>query len=221
MFAAINTESLINQALEVVGPDAHIKITSARNNPQATIVAIRTGDTVSLADGTVGNPPIYLRNANDGKTALIVHSGLFRLVCSNGLVIGSGYAQRVIHTAGPKLSGFLDQFSDAVAEGIDMAYESERISHELIAKPVTTDQAIQIVGNLDLTTGTKQTAIQAIALGNWYRPQDDITNLWGFYNMVNELNRTRSRSQLAAGIREFRLLDDVQALYEASAPAAA
>jgi len=220
MFAAINTESLINQALEVVGPTAQVKITSARNNPQATIVAIRTGDTVSLADGTVGNPTIYLRNANDGKTALIVHSGLFRLVCSNGLVIGSGYAQRVIHTAGPKLSGFLDQFSDAVAEGIDMAYESERISHELTAKPVTQDQAIQIVGNLDLPKSVKDVAIYTLVTER-NRPEDDVSTLWGFYNMVNELNRTRSRSQLAAGIREFRLLDDVQALYEASAPVAA
>ncbi len=209
-FQAIDDSQLIQRAIAVAGDTAAVRMLKGKSG--ATIYQVRTSEQVMLADGTYGNPMIWLRNANDGAHALLVHSGVFRIVCANGLVIGEGYAQRVIHVAGPKLNGFLESFDQAVADGLERARDIEQVSQELSSMPLTENQALSIIGSLGIPKAAKESAINAVTLDG-ARPEDDTTNVWGLYQVINESNRTRSRSQLAAGYREFTLLDDIRALY--------
>lgn len=208
-FTPINTGELVERIHNTVGQG---NITNVEYSQDRSWISLRLDDRITFGDGTSGNPTIFLRNRNDGATALQIHAGVFRVVCKNGLIIGAGYAQRVIHVAGPKLSEFLRDFDTAIQAGIELCYESEQKSHELIANTVGQAQAIQIIGSLPMPNKVKEASIDRVL--SPLREVDSVTNVWSLYNTVNETNRQLSRSGVAAMEREMTLLQDIEALYQ-------
>ena len=62
--------------------------------------AMFTKHMVRLRNGDVGNigdsiPEVILTNSHDGRNAFTLHAGLFRMVCSNGLVIADTTFEQV------------------------------------------------------------------------------------------------------------------------------
>jgi hypothetical protein len=57
-------------------------------------------------------PVVYLQNANDGTSSFSLFAGLFRFICSNGLVVGSSFISAKVRHIGD-----LSQVRDDLKEG--------------------------------------------------------------------------------------------------------
>lgn len=72
---------------------------------------------IKVAEGDVLNPEIIIKNSYDGSLQVHILAGAFRLVCSNGLVIGVTLGQKNYkHNINNKNLDFLDE---AIADTID------------------------------------------------------------------------------------------------------
>jgi hypothetical protein len=87
-------------------------------------------DDIPMVDGIV--PEIVLTNSHDGRNAFNLHAGLFRLVCSNGLVVADQTFEKVkikhqwynlediqkitdnVITSVPKIMGHVDDFKKTI-----------------------------------------------------------------------------------------------------------
>jgi hypothetical protein len=215
-FQAIDTNMIINQA-NASATKAGIQLNWVAG--YKGVLQAYFGDRVQTEGGTV-SPMLFLRNVNDGGHALMIGVGLFRFVCSNGLVVGDNfYSQRVIHRAGPTL----DQFLINLDKNLDAAFETaatmdiEGMVNRLIEKQITEQQGIEILASLPIPQGATDRAIL-----DWVRPvrkEDAPRNLWSLYNVANEANRVKSRSVNAFG-REISLLGDIEALLDFNSRAA-
>lgn len=215
-FQSIDTDMIINQA-NASAAKAGIQLNWVRG--YKGVLQAHFGDRINTSQGAV-SPMLFLRNINDGGHALMIGIGLFRFVCSNGLVVGDNfYSQRVIHRSGPTLDQFLtnlDKNLDAAFE-IAASMDLANMVEELTAREITEQQGIEVLASLPLPLSVTDAAIL-----NWVRPvrqEDAPRNLWSLYNVANEANRIRSRSVNAFG-REISLLDDITALLDFDSRAA-
>ena len=76
------------------------------------IAFARTIDT-DFAQGDV-RPEIILYNSHDGSSSVKLFAGAFRFICSNGIVAGDGFQNRMYHNTSA-LSGFEDMLRNTVA----------------------------------------------------------------------------------------------------------
>lgn len=58
-------------------------------------------------------PEITLFNSHDGSGAVRLFAGVYRMICSNGIVIGDGYSARVYHSQ-RQLNGFEDMLRQTI-----------------------------------------------------------------------------------------------------------
>jgi len=160
-------------------------------------------------------PRLWVRNANDGKTALSVGGGFFHWVCSNGLYIGvADMVAKVRHIDTPNVHGVLDALPRRIAAAADRIATGDLLTVALDAVDTPVLEPIWLVGNLpEVSSTVKQLAIDAI-INKTYREKDQPTNAWGLYNLVNELQRRRSRSALVAATKDLGLLENVLVLAE-------
>lgn len=75
------------------------------------IAFARTIDT-DFAQGDV-RPEIILYNSHDGSSSVKLFAGAFRFICSNGIVAGDGFQNRMYHNVSA-LSGFEDMLRNTV-----------------------------------------------------------------------------------------------------------
>lgn len=144
----------------------------------------------SLAGGTVGDvfPEVVLVNSHDGSTSYILESGLFRLVCSNGLVVGHGVSESVrIRHQGNVISDVIEG-SFRVLEQSKQAIEvADRWSQIKLAPP---EQTALAIGAHHLrfadAAGVVETPIQPDQLLRPRRMADDGADLWTVFNRIQE-----------------------------------
>jgi hypothetical protein len=217
MFQAIDTDMIINQA-NASATKAGIQLNWVRG--YKGMLQAYFGDRINTPQGAV-SPMLFLRNINDGGHALMIGVGLFRFVCMNGLVVGDNfYSQRVIHRSGPTL----DEFLGNLEKNLDAAFETaasmdiEGMVDAMVSREVTEQQGIEVLASLPLPQGVVDTAIFRWVMPS--RQEDAPRNLWSLYNVVNESNRTRSKSAQAFD-REVSLLENIEALLEFNSQAAA
>jgi len=216
MFQAIDTDMIINQA-NASATKAGIQLNWVRG--YKGMLQAYFGDRINTPQGAV-SPMLFLRNINDGGHALMIGVGLFRFVCMNGLVVGDNfYSQRVIHRSGPTL----DEFLGNLEKNLDAAFETaasmdiEGMVDAMVSREVTEQQGIEVLASLPLPQGVVDTAIFRWVMPS--RQEDAPRNLWSLYNVVNESNRTRSKS-VQAFDREVSLLENIEALLDFNSQAA-
>lgn len=77
------------------------------------LVAFSRPQAYSLYDDSAVNPEIIMYNSRNGLSSLKLFVGLFRMICSNGMVAGEGMDFRVRHTTS-RVSDLEDAIKDAV-----------------------------------------------------------------------------------------------------------
>lgn len=176
------------------------------------ISKIRFTDTVSLA-GETFRPQLYVFNRNNGKSAMKVLVGLFRLVCSNGLIIpafqDSAHALRIIHRDCNATRTKLDQLPSLIQQGLESIAGLGDSIAEMQALEVTEQQAIQVIGNLSVSDDVKRTAIRNVVFTEKRRPEDSANNAWTVYNITNEAIRKVHGFNLTALQADTNLFQDV------------
>lgn len=159
------------------------------NNPEFGFLPLK-GDQVK--------PHILLDNSHDGYTPASMHLGLFRLVCTNGLVIAiPGMATEIkFRHIGVDRAELMQLLSEAAEQYRTIALHIGDMSNRDLTEDERTDFAIRAISlrepkrfiNLDGTINVPAIAesMNPTALIESIRPQDNATDLWTTFNVIQE-----------------------------------
>lgn len=177
----ISTMDIINELGDLLDLDTAKVKTSKNGTKHIVDIALKLGN-VQVAND-ICKPRLVIHNSYNGEGALKVRLGLYRLVCSNGLVIGTDYySKRIMHIAGPKAD---ESIKDLVASlnGDLVSGLASKVS-ELASKDVNLTQLEYILDELSLSIKEYRAAIHAYRHPR--RAYDSGSNGWLVYNRVQE-----------------------------------
>lgn len=129
-------------------------------------------------------PEVLLVNSHDASTSYQLHAGLFRFICSNGLVVAESLVGsfRFRHTDG--LASSVVGAAHSIMDRLPML--QDKVS-EWKAKDMTDAMIREFqVRASKIRLGDTATVISPDALARRRRFNDTSNNLWGVYNRVQE-----------------------------------
>ena len=155
---------------------------------QKHLVVFRNNDVViNGEDGDTVYPQVLLTNSHDGKNSFQFTAGLFRMICSNGLVIATDTFEDVkIRHMGYDFSTLQDTIKDMV-ERLPLTVEAMNKMKEI---ELQEEQMLDLAKSfLDIRVeGTENTfddqAIEEVL--NVQRKNDEGNMLWEVFNRVQE-----------------------------------
>jgi len=150
-------------------------------------------ESLQLRVGGDSLPEVILFNSHDGTTSARLSLGLFRLVCSNGLVVGKSFTEyRVSHRASG-VCNFIDA-ANRILEQVPIL--TDRVMR--YQEHIMSDAAVQDFATKALLLRYEQPAEDApmddvyewrnkMAYLSFSRRQEDARpNLWSVYNRIQE-----------------------------------
>lgn len=150
------------------------------------MIRLRQKSDLDKADQQIGDvvPEVVLINSHDGTSSFRLDAGLFRLVCSNGLIIKSqDYGSiRIHHTGTELLSAVTDAANHIVAtlpKIIRVTKEWDKIKLAPAARTRFANKALALRYN----GNSPITAAQALEAR---RNDDEAPTLWRTYNVLEE-----------------------------------
>jgi hypothetical protein len=148
--------------------------------------------------GDVVNPHILLDNSHDGYTPASLHLGLFRLVCTNGLVIaipGMSTHLKFRHI-GIDPAEVMQTLAEASEQYRKIGYHIGEMQDRVLSKDEKEAFAIKAIalresnrfinpdGTINLKSITQSMNPQALIAP--VRPQDEASDLWTTFNLIQE-----------------------------------
>jgi len=129
-------------------------------------------------------PEIVLTNSHDGLASFALSLGLFRLVCSNGLVVADG----MFESARIKHIGYRDDdVIDIVARVIESAPQlTDAIQVFQGTQLTSADQLAFAQGALNLRWDEGKAPIEAAKLLRANRSEDSTQSVWSTFNTIQE-----------------------------------
>lgn len=128
-------------------------------------------------------PEIVLVNSHDGLSSYQLRAGIYRIVCSNGLIVGNEWACHKIRHSG-----------DIITKVVDSAHEIIEVIPQIMGKAdewegITLEQPqrlalAEVAGNIKW--GVEQCPISAERLLLPKRRSDNSMDLWTTYNVLQE-----------------------------------
>ena len=136
------------------------------------------------ADGDTVFPRILLTNSHDGKNAFTFQAGLFRLVCSNGLVIADEqFGKMKIRHMGYDFEA-LQQLITEMVEKLPLTVDS---MNQFKSKQLSEDQKQQFaLEALGLRFDTENKTFNVSEFLTPTRKEDSGNDLWSVFNLVQE-----------------------------------
>jgi Domain of unknown function (DUF932) len=138
-------------------------------------------------------PQIVVHNGHDGRTALRLMGGVFRLICENGLVAGNAFLNQRIFHVGIK-PGSVETALDVAARQVKQLhnsvdrFRSRDLSHTEIREFTRSAIAFRAaIGGLSAADTAAAITEENEARTLQARRADDLgSNLWHVYNRVQE-----------------------------------
>ena len=164
---------------------------------------------ISGVDGDTVFPRILLTNSHDGKNAFTFKAGLFRLVCSNGLVIADEqFGEMKIRHMGYDFEALQKLITDMV-EKLPLTVESmNQFKNKQLSEEQKQKFALEALG-LRFDTENKTFNVQDFLTPT--RKEDEGSDLWSVFNLVQEklVNgmfdyRSTSKTRKARRIKNFQ-----------------
>lgn len=154
---------------------------------KAHLIAFTKADDVYSNDKL--RPEIVLYNSHDGTSSVKLFAGLYRFVCSNGIVAGEGFNAKVNHTTSA-MRGFEDMLTNIIGQMPKLldtieALRSRRLDadqmHTLATQAVKTRW--DIIDRVDENTtkgvyATEQTVVQALGVRRYEDNTTDAFTVW-------------------------------------------
>ena len=136
------------------------------------------------ADGDTVFPRILLTNSHDGKNAFTFQAGLYRLVCSNGLVIADEqFGSMKIRHMGYDFEALQSLITEMV-EKLPLTVESmNRFKSKQLTQEQKEQFALEAIG-LRFDTEDKTFNLDEILTPT--RKEDNGDDLWSVFNLVQE-----------------------------------
>ena len=155
---------------------------------QKHLIVFRNDDVViNGEDGDTVFPQILLTNSHDGKNAFQFQAGLYRLVCSNGLVIADTQFEAVkMRHMGYTFEDLQEKIKEMV-EKLPLTVES---MNKMKAQEMEEEQILQFAKDA-LNTRFKKEELNRIQidlkeLTTPVRKEDQGSDLWSVFNVVQE-----------------------------------
>ena len=96
------------------------------------MLRFRHSDTTPTSDGL--SPEIILINSHDGQSSYKLIAGLYRLVCSNGLVAGNDYEEISIRHQGDVVSEVIEGTYEVIESANRMLDASKKMSNIILSE---------------------------------------------------------------------------------------
>jgi hypothetical protein len=160
-------------------------------------------------DGDTVFPRILLTNSHDGKNAFTFKAGLFRLVCSNGLVIADEqFGEMKIRHMGYDFEALQSLITEMV-EKLPLTVESmNKFKNKQLSEDQKQKFALEALG---LRFDTENKTFNVSEFLTPTRKEDEGNDLWSVFNLVQEklVNgmidyRTGSKQRKARRIKNFQ-----------------
>ena len=160
-------------------------------------------------DGDTVFPRILLTNSHDGKNAFTFKAGLFRLVCSNGLVIADEqFGEMKIRHMGYDFEALQSLITEMV-EKLPLTVESmNRFKNKQLSEEQKQKFALEALG---LRFDTENKTFNVSEFLTPTRKEDEGNDLWSVFNLVQEklVNgmfdyRSTSKTRKARRIKNFQ-----------------
>jgi len=176
---------------------------------------IITESYLRYVDGGAVRPRIYLFNSENRECAYKLSIGFLKLVCDNGLMVGDTvFSERIVHRQGKNFETKYDAIRYNIAAALDYLegnWEDEL--NEVLEEYVPHENAIQIIGNLNVPARVKTASIKT--LFNPRRQEDAHQSIGCLLNIVNEEIALLTDSVQAIEAYNKFLLRDITDLAEA------
>jgi len=190
-YVHIPTEQVIDDMSSLGWGVVDAKQVNTRKNPgfQKHMVVFGNNDlVVEGKDGDTVMPRILMTNSHDGKNAFQFQAGLYRLVCSNGLVIADAeFANMKIRHMGYDLTE-LKTVINEIVEKLPLTVEC---MNKLKSKQLNKKEQIDFTKKA-LATRLNERELSAysendiLELLNPTRVEDKGDDLWNVYNVIQE-----------------------------------
>lgn len=154
---------------------------------------------ISKNDGGIENvsyPQIILKNRHDGLGKIELTAGLFRLVCSNGMIIATAkFGEVKIAHRGysfDEMREVINKRVEAIPEQIQVMNDMQSLTLNRTEQEELARQAIIIRSNVQAGTEEAQELLKRVdkvtlnELLNPVRKDDEGSNLWNTYQVVQE-----------------------------------
>jgi len=159
------------------------------------------------SDFTSGNrPELVLYNSHDGTSALKMFAGVFRAICSNGMVAGEGFKNRMLHTAGT-VANFETMVTSTAARLPDLQDKIENMR----TTPMSTPDVLEFIKQ-GATFRWKQERITDNTIDDIYqarRLEDRSNDMWTVFNRLQE-GLIRGGVRVGPENRKARAISSIQ-----------
>ena len=190
-YVHIPTEKVIDDMATLGWGVVDAKQVKARKNAgyQKHMIVFGNDDiTITGKDGDTVMPRILMTNSHDGKNSFQFQAGLYRLVCSNGLVIADAeFANMKIRHMGYDLA----ELKTVIQEIVEKLPLTVECMNKLKAKQLSENEQIEfakkaLATRLDEKQISKYTSDDIVELLNPTREEDKGNDMWSVYNVIQE-----------------------------------
>lgn len=182
-YVHVSTNEVLNIMQEQGYSVANVSVDKTRKNDPTFarhLVSFRRDD-LQVDGGYV--PQMLWLNSHNGKTPAMMMLGCFRFVCSNGLVIGSAYAQEKVRHSGDLARQIVQRVSDLSKSSTKLFEQIETWSKVDLSRERRLEFANQA---MKLRFGDKSAAYNVEDLIQVRRAEDDRGDLWSTFNRIQE-----------------------------------
>ena len=190
-YVHIPTETVIDDMQALGWGVVDAKQVKARKNAgyQKHMVVFGNDDiTITGKDGDTVMPRILMTNSHDGKNSFQFQAGLYRLVCSNGLVIADAeFANMKIRHMGYDLA----ELKTVITEIVEKLPLTVECMNKLKAKELSENEQVKfakeaLATRLSENEISKYTSDDIVELLNPTREEDNGNDMWSVYNVIQE-----------------------------------
>ncbi len=190
-YVHIPTEKVIDDMASLGWGVVDAKQVKARKNQGYQKHMVVFGNDNLVVEGKDGDtvmPRILMTNSHDGKNSFQFQAGLYRLVCSNGLVIADAeFANMKIRHMGYDLAE-LKTVINEIVEKLPLTVEC---MNKLKAKELSEDEQVQFAKEALATRLSERelsnvTSDQILDLLAPTRDEDEGNDMWNVFNVIQE-----------------------------------
>lgn len=185
-YVHVNTQDVINLLAEDGFAVAKVEVAKTRGrDPLFTrhSVDLRMPGMNPIADKRGGYVPrMIFENSHDGTSAAKIMMGVYAFICSNGLVIGSTYAQERVRHQGESAQTFVDRIRALAKNTTPLFNQIEQWSN----KQLSNGQAREFARLASVLRWEDPHRYDATEVLNVRRAEDDAGDLWTVFNRVQE-----------------------------------
>jgi len=146
-------------------------------------IKFRNGELPKIGDTLV---EAIVRNSHNGTAAFSMGSGLFRLVCSNGLTVPTAVAEKFTMRHNQFQLDDVKQLADSFSKKLPMIEQSVG---RMMRRELTTDEKIDFVresAKIRFNSEKTLTDLEILGLLTPNRKDDEGDDMWKVFNVIQE-----------------------------------